>query len=87
MQVNGNLVSPTHVLANAEVVEIITYDVSIYKFSYCNFLFIEHNLCDVHNSLSIITFRKKLGEREREREREFLQYDLANCYFNYLLCS
>lgn len=29
MQVNGNLVSPTHVLANAEVVEIITYNVSI----------------------------------------------------------
>lgn len=26
-QVNGNLVSPTHVLANAEVVEIITYNV------------------------------------------------------------
>ncbi|MBA0717907.1 hypothetical protein Golax_005682, partial [Gossypium laxum] len=25
-EVNGNLVSPTHVLANAEVVEIITYD-------------------------------------------------------------
>ncbi len=24
---NGNLVSPTHVLANAEVVEILTYDV------------------------------------------------------------
>ncbi|KAH1108507.1 hypothetical protein J1N35_012275 [Gossypium stocksii] len=24
--VNGNLVSPTHVLANAEVVEIITYN-------------------------------------------------------------
>ena len=85
MQVNGNLVSPTHVLANAEVVEIITYDVSIYKFSYCNFLFIEHNLWDVRNSLSIITFRKKL--EGGEREREFLQYDLANCYFNYLLCS
>ena len=31
------------------------------------------------------SFRKKL-EREREREREFLQYDLVNCYFNYLLC-
>jgi hypothetical protein len=29
MQVNGNLVSPMHVLANAEVVEIITYNVSI----------------------------------------------------------
>ncbi|PPS04675.1 hypothetical protein GOBAR_AA15992 [Gossypium barbadense] len=29
-KVNGNLVSPTHVLANAEVVEIITYNVSIY---------------------------------------------------------
>lgn len=29
-QVNGNLVSPMHVLANAEVVEIITYNVSIY---------------------------------------------------------
>jgi (p)ppGpp synthase/HD superfamily hydrolase len=29
LQVNGNLVSPIHVLANAEVVEIITYDVSI----------------------------------------------------------
>lgn len=28
LQVNGNLVSPTHVLANAEVVEIITYNVS-----------------------------------------------------------
>ncbi|XP_020399530.1 putative GTP diphosphokinase RSH1, chloroplastic isoform X2 [Zea mays] len=28
-KVNGNLVSPIHVLANAEVVEIITYDVSI----------------------------------------------------------
>jgi hypothetical protein len=28
-QVNGNLASPIHVLANAEVVEIITYDVSI----------------------------------------------------------
>ncbi|MFQ6625537.1 hypothetical protein Gotur_005473 [Gossypium turneri] len=25
-KVNGNLVSPTHVLANAEVVEIITYN-------------------------------------------------------------
>lgn len=72
-------------LANAEVVEIITYDVSIYKFSYCNFLFIEHNLWDVRNLLSIITFRKKL--EGGEREREFLQYDLANCYFNYLLCS
>lgn len=30
LQVNGNLVSPMHVLANAEVVEIVTYDVSIY---------------------------------------------------------
>jgi hypothetical protein len=29
MQVNGNLVSPARVLANAEVVEIITYNVSI----------------------------------------------------------
>lgn len=28
LQVNGNLVSPSHVLANAEVVEIITYNVS-----------------------------------------------------------
>lgn len=28
LQVNGNLVSPMHVLANAEVVEIITYNVS-----------------------------------------------------------
>lgn len=28
LQVNGNLVSPTHILANAEVVEIITYNVS-----------------------------------------------------------
>jgi hypothetical protein len=27
MQVNGNLVSPTHIPANAEVVEIVTYDV------------------------------------------------------------
>lgn len=27
-QVNGNLVSPMHVLVNAEVVEIITYNVS-----------------------------------------------------------
>ncbi|RWW30344.1 hypothetical protein GW17_00005089 [Ensete ventricosum] len=27
-QVNGNLVSPMHILANAEVVEIITYNVS-----------------------------------------------------------
>ncbi|KAL8480370.1 hypothetical protein ACS0TY_027059 [Phlomoides rotata] len=27
-KVNGNLVSPTHSLANAEVVEIITYNVS-----------------------------------------------------------
>lgn len=26
-QVNGKLVSPTHALANAEVVEIVTYDV------------------------------------------------------------
>jgi hypothetical protein len=31
MQVNGNLVSPARVLANAEVVEIITYNVSIIK--------------------------------------------------------
>lgn len=29
MQVNGNLVSPARVLVNAEVVEIITYNVSI----------------------------------------------------------
>lgn len=29
LQVNGNLVSPMHVLENAEVVEIITYSVSI----------------------------------------------------------
>lgn len=28
-QVNGNLVSPTHTLANAEVVEILTYDVRV----------------------------------------------------------
>lgn len=27
LQVNGNLVSPTHVLENAEVVEILTYNV------------------------------------------------------------
>lgn len=36
-QVNGNLVSPTHALANAEVVEILTYDVRaflLYCFSY-----------------------------------------------------
>lgn len=32
MQVNGNLVSPTRVLANAEVVEIITYNVSIVQY-------------------------------------------------------
>lgn len=31
LQVNGNLVSPMHALVNAEVVEIITYNVS------CNF--------------------------------------------------
>ncbi|XP_068667354.1 putative GTP diphosphokinase RSH1, chloroplastic isoform X2 [Aristolochia californica] len=29
-KVNGNLVSPMHVLANAEVLEIITYNVSLY---------------------------------------------------------
>lgn len=34
LQVNGNLVSPMHVLANAEVVEIITYNVS-YNFELC----------------------------------------------------
>lgn len=27
LQVNGNLVPPLHVLANAEVVEIVTYNV------------------------------------------------------------
>jgi len=35
MQVNGNLVSPAHVLANAEVVEIITYNVSIVQLILC----------------------------------------------------
>jgi len=42
-KVNGNLVSPIHVLANAEVVEIITYDVSIpllnCMFSFCSRFF------------------------------------------------
>ncbi|GAB4829946.1 Putative GTP diphosphokinase rsh1, chloroplastic [Ancistrocladus abbreviatus] len=33
-KVNGNLVSPTHVLANAEVVEIITYDALSSKSAY-----------------------------------------------------
>lgn len=28
LQVNGNIVPPLHVLANAEVVEIVTYNVS-----------------------------------------------------------
>ena len=44
LQVNGNLVSPIHVLANAEVVEIITYDVSIpllnHMFSFCSRFFL-----------------------------------------------
>lgn len=40
-QVNGNLVSPMHVLANAEVVEIITYSVSIWHPLYFYF---EENL-------------------------------------------
>lgn len=31
LQVNGNLVPPLHVLANAEVVEIITYNVSSFS--------------------------------------------------------
>lgn len=35
MQVNGNLVSPARVLANAEVVEIITYNVSIAELTPC----------------------------------------------------
>jgi GTP pyrophosphokinase len=30
-KVNGNLVSPTHALANAEVVEIVTYDVRAFS--------------------------------------------------------
>lgn len=34
MQVNGNLVSPSHSLANAEVVEIITYNVSIVQLTH-----------------------------------------------------
>ncbi|PPD90922.1 hypothetical protein GOBAR_DD12158 [Gossypium barbadense] len=34
-KVNGNLVSPTHVLANAEVVEIITYNSSSSVSSHC----------------------------------------------------
>ena len=37
-QVNGNLVSPMHVLANAEVVEIITYNVCLFD-PYYMFIF------------------------------------------------
>jgi (p)ppGpp synthase/HD superfamily hydrolase len=33
-KVNGNLVSPIHVLANAEVVEIITYDKLSSKYAF-----------------------------------------------------
>ena len=44
LQVNGNLVSPIHVLANAEVVEIIIYDVSTH-FIYCMIYFCFISLC------------------------------------------
>lgn len=37
LQVNGNLVSPMHVLANAEVVEIVTYNVRIFYILTCSY--------------------------------------------------
>lgn len=37
LQVNGNLVSPMHVLANAEVVEIVTYNVRIVYILTCSY--------------------------------------------------
>lgn len=44
LQVNGNLVTPLHVLANAEVVEVITYNVS----------FISHIF--LHKSKHVLSF-------------------------------
>lgn len=57
---NGNLVSPIHVLANAEVVEIITYDVSIpfidNMVSFCSRLFTILQCQDTHIQGAILVF-------------------------------
>lgn len=47
LQVNGNLVSPLHVLANAEVVEIIVYNVSpYYMLNFLNLYILKCFLCN-----------------------------------------